>query len=165
MASFRAGNFDFVLITAHIRWGEKEADRVGPLQLLADWIDKRRKEKHVADRDIILLGDFNIPTRKDALFEAITSKGLQIPKGLRGVEHGSNLARDKRYDQILHHATHPERFTNNGGVLDFYKGNISRLFSGLSKHDFTFQLSDHLPLWIQIDSDIEGQRLHQILSG
>ncbi len=43
IASFRAGNFDFVLITAHIRWGKKGSDRIGPLKLLAEWIHKRKK--------------------------------------------------------------------------------------------------------------------------
>ncbi len=60
IASFSAGNFDFVLITVHIRWGSGKKARIKPLKLLADWVDKRRKEKHGVDKDIILMGDFNI---------------------------------------------------------------------------------------------------------
>ncbi len=35
MASFRAGNFDFVIITTHIRWGESEGAREPELRALA----------------------------------------------------------------------------------------------------------------------------------
>jgi hypothetical protein len=35
----------------------------------------------------------------------------------------------------------------------------------MTKDEFTYQLSDHLPLWMQINMDIEGQRLEQIVQG
>ena len=165
MASFSAGNFDFMLIAAHIRWGSGKKARIKPLKLLAEWIDKRRREKHVVDKDIILLGDFNIPKVDDALFKAITSKGLKMPKAIRGIKHGSNLAKNKRYDQILHNPNYSKCFTNNAGVIDFYTGGIDKLYPGrkLSKKAFTFQMSDHLPLWIQIDTDTDTEQLDQIL--
>jgi endonuclease/exonuclease/phosphatase family metal-dependent hydrolase len=167
IASFSAGNFDFVLITAHIRWGSGDKARIQPLKLLAEWVDKRRKEKHVSDKDIIVMGDFNIPKLDDKLFKAITSngKGLRIPEALRGLEHGSNLARNKRYDQILHYPTHSKCFTNRAGVLDFYTGGIDKLYPGasLDKTGFTYELSDHLPLWVQLDVDTEEERLDQII--
>ncbi len=167
MASFRAGSFDFILIAAHIRWGSGEAARVAPLQELANWIDKRRKEKFVFDKDIILMGDFNIPTTKSPTFKAITSKGLQIPKALRDVQTtnlAESLEKGKRYDQILHYPRYVKCFTNNGGVVDFYDGSFASLFSGLSKRDCTYQLSDHLPLWIEVDVDTAEERLDQIIN-
>ncbi|MBI3129700.1 MAG: endonuclease/exonuclease/phosphatase family protein [Candidatus Tectomicrobia bacterium] len=166
IASFRAGNFDFVLITAHIRWGSGEKARVAPLKLLAEWIDRRSKEKYTDDKDIILMGDFNIPKVDDELFQAITSKDLEMPAALRGVKHGSNLSKDKRYDQILHYPVHTKSFTNHAGVLDFYAGGHGPLFPGvqMTKAEFTYQLSDHLPLWMQLDVDVEGERLDQIIT-
>ena len=60
-----------------------------------------------------------------------------------------------------------ERFTNHGGTLDFSGSPafIKTLFpkANYSVLDFTFQLSDHFPVWVQIDTDIEGQRLSQIV--
>lgn len=114
-----------------------------------------------------MMGDFNIPSRDDALFKAITKHGLQIPKALLGA-HGTNLEKDKRYDQILHQPIYPENFTNAGGELDFYidEAHIKQLFpAGLAKEKFTYQLSDHLPLWLQINTDIDGQQLEQIIHG
>jgi hypothetical protein len=77
----------------------------------------------------------------------------------------TNLARNKRYDQILHFPRITKSFTDNGGVLDFYAGNHSRLFPGLrlTKHEFTYQLSDHLPLWVQLNVDTDAERLDNIL--
>ncbi len=164
MASFRAGSFDFVLLTAHIRWGDKKEDRIAPLKLLAEWVDKRRKEKNAFDKDIIVLGDFNIPKVDDKLFKAITCKGLKIPKGLRG-KHGTDLAKTKHYDQILHSPMHESLFTGKGGVIDFYDGSFAPLYRGvgLSKTKLTFQLSDHLPMWIQLDVDTDEVELSQII--
>ena len=165
IASFKAGSFDFILITAHIRWGSGNKARIQPLKLLAEWIDKRRNEKFGVDKDIILMGDFNIPAVNDKLFQSITSTGLRIPSSLRGLKHGSNLAKNKRYDQILHFPTYTKCFTNRGGILDFFTGGIKKLYRGtkLTKHEFTFELSDHLPLWVQLDTDTEDEKLDQIL--
>jgi hypothetical protein len=80
---------------------------------------------------------------------------------------GSDLAQEKRYDQILHLPTYTTSFTNNGGVLDFYCGNHLPLFPGspkITKEAFTYQLSDHLPLWAQINVDTKGEKLDQILN-
>jgi hypothetical protein len=48
-------------------------------------------------------------------------------------------------------------------VVDFYSGGTKDLFPDLDKTAFTFQLSDHLPLWMQINTDIEGEKLDEII--
>ncbi len=164
IVSFRAGNFDFILVTAHIRWDTTggPASRARALKTLATWIDLRRREKHVADKDIIVMGDFNIPKTNDALFKAVTSAGLRVPAPLRDIH--TNLAKNKRYDQILHFPTYTKSFTNHGGVLDFYRNNHKPLFRDLDKTAFTYQMSDHLPLWVQINTDTASEKLDQILN-
>jgi endonuclease/exonuclease/phosphatase family metal-dependent hydrolase len=169
MASFSSGSFDFVMIIAHIRWGKSTKSRLGPLNLLADWINERRNSSFAVDKDIILLGDFNITSKRSSLYKAIISKGLMIPNALNKKKIGTNLSQARFYDQILHYPTHAERFTENAGVLDFYGGdeaNIQKYFpdSALSKTKFTYQLSDHLPLWAQINVDLEEDELNQILN-
>lgn len=165
MASFRAGSFDFVVLTTHIRWGNSTEARRAEIGMLADWIEAKRLEKTHEDKDLIVMGDFNIPSRTDPLFAAIAKHGLQIPRTLLGA-HGTNLEKDKRYDQILHYPIYPENFANAGGELDFYvdEARIKQLFpGGMNREKFTYQLSDHLPLWMQINTDIEGQKLEQII--
>jgi hypothetical protein len=173
MCSFRSGNFDFIMIATHARWGDSVKARQAELQLLADWIDTRFKSEYVEDTDLIVLGDFNIASLDDNLFKALTSRGLMLPAclkqlkvGDRGIG-GSNLARDARYDQILHLPTMKERFTNEGGALDFYDSDsgIADLFPDkkYTRDKFTFQMSDHFPVWAQIITDIDNQRLTQIV--
>lgn len=163
VATFKAGNYDFIAFTTHVRWGESDAARLKEIQGLANWVGAKAAEKSAEDRDIIVMGDFNIPGRNDPMFAAITSTGLQIPNALTKDEFGSNLARDKRYDQILHLSRFPDTFTNAGGVVDFYASDHKPLFPALTKEEFTYQMSDHLPLWIQINTDIDGFVLDQII--
>jgi endonuclease/exonuclease/phosphatase family metal-dependent hydrolase len=173
MASFRSGNFDFIVIATHIRWGESVAARQAELQLLADWIDVRFKNEFVEDNDLIVMGDFNIPKLGDPLFKALTSRGLMIPSCLTELRvgdrviGGSNLGTDARYDQILHLPTLKDRFTNEGGALDFFisDARIKELFPSkdYTRLQFSYQLSDHFPVWAQIKTDIEEQRLTQII--
>jgi hypothetical protein len=168
MASFRAGNFDFVLLTTHIRWGESEQGRIPELAALATWVERRalmlRKGNRAwLEKDIFVTGDFNIPSRQSPLFKAITEKGLQIPTALLKQDLGTNLDRNKRYDQILHLPHYGENFTNKGGVVDFYCGDHKPLFPKLNKQQFTFQMSDHLPLWVQVNTDIDVKQLDQLI--
>lgn len=168
LASFKAGNFDFVVLTTHVRWSESEKSRIDEVAMLADWIEGKRRDKFAEDPDILVMGDFNIPSLDDPMFKAITKHGLQIPTALLGLDHGSNLEKDKRYDQILQYANFPANFTNTGGTLDFFidSDHIKELFpEGLTKTQFTFQMSDHLPLWMQVNTDIDGEKLNQIIRG
>jgi endonuclease/exonuclease/phosphatase family metal-dependent hydrolase len=173
LCSFRSGNFDFLAIAMHARWGDSIEGRRAELQMLADWIDTRFKSKYVEDNDLIVLGDFNVPKIDDSLFKALTSSGLRVPKQLKqlkagdAVIGGSNLGKDARYDQILHRPTVPEHFCNHGGVLDFFidDAHIEELFPGKNydRAKFTYQMSDHLPVWIQINVDIDSYRLEQLM--
>jgi endonuclease/exonuclease/phosphatase family metal-dependent hydrolase len=164
IASFRAGHFDFVVITAHIRWGSSVDDREQELTALAQWIGKKVNEQGWDDKDILLMGDFNIPSRTSKLYTAITSTGLQAPAALLEKDQGSDLVQGKVYDQILHLPQYTNCFTNKGGVLDFYCKDHKPLFPKLSKEEFTFQISDHLPLWIQVQVDTLDEKIDQIIN-
>ena len=173
MCSFRSGNFDFIAIATHARWGDSIKGRQAELQMLADWIDTRFKDKYVEDHDLIVMGDFNVPKINDDLYKALTSSGLLLPEALVNLKAGdqviggTNLGKDARYDQILHLPTLKKRFSNVGGTLDFFGSDarIKELFpdKDYTREKFSFQLSDHFPLWVQIKIDIDGARLNQIV--
>ncbi len=159
-ASFSAGNFDFVMLAAHIQWGTPEA-RLMELTSLAEWVDLKRKERTTEDKDIIVIGDFNTENSKQ--YTALTSKGLEMPSKLKAKSFGTNLAKDKRYDHILHYPSYSENFTNKAGFVDYYTGGTEDMFPGMNYEKYTRQMSDHIPLWIQISTDIDGQQLNQII--
>ena len=51
----------------------------------------------------------------------------------------------------------PNFFIDNVHIYELFPGNKS------SREKFTFQMSDHLPIWIQVKTVIEGFRLDQIV--
>lgn len=173
MCSFRSGNFDFIAIATHARWGDSIEGRQGELQMLSDWIGTRFKDKFAEDHDLVVMGDFNTPKIDDKLFKSLTSCGLLIPDALVNLKagdqvvRGSNLKEDARYDQILHMPTMKKRFSNSAGTLDFFGSDaqIKELFpdKAYTREKFSFQLSDHFPVWAQIKTDIDGERLNQIV--
>jgi hypothetical protein len=169
MASFEAGSSDFVVIAAHIRWGSRVSDRTPALRALGDWIGGRAAHPFATDSDFIVMGDFNIPSRASSAYTALVrdDTGPQLPGGLLGVR-GTNLSRKNTYDQILHNATDPTRFEiGGGGVLDFYHNDWKALYpddshSPTSRNKFTYELSDHLPLWLQINTHIVDPHLQTL---
>jgi len=104
---------------------------------------------HAVDRDLLLLGDFNIPSLKSELFAILADTGFTMPACLAGV-HGSDLAMNKRYDQLLVLPSCTAKFTGRGGALDFYTGGHRALYPRMTKTRFTYELSDHLPLWAEL---------------
>ena len=166
MASFKSGNFDFVALSVHIQWGTVKS-REKELEELANWVKSYQKDEYRVDRDVILMGDFNIPSFTSKLYKAISKYGLQAPKTILQSSFGSNLAANKRYDQILHHPTQSGSvFTDQGGVLDFYKGDHTTMlpYQTLTKVKYAYELSDHLPLWVQVNIDTADEQLDQWIS-
>jgi endonuclease/exonuclease/phosphatase family metal-dependent hydrolase len=165
LASFKAGSFDFVMLAVHLQWGTT-AGRMAELEALADWVNSFQKDELRTDRDVIAVGDFNITSYGSNLYKAVSKHGLSAPASLLAQEFGSNLARNKRYDQILHHPTITGSvFSKHGGVVDFYKGDHRVLspYKDMSKTGFTYELSDHLPLWCQLNVDVAGDQLDKLI--
>lgn len=153
LVSFRAGAMEFVMLAVHIRW-DTENSREEALEKLADWIAERRKTKHVKGKDMIVLGDFNIPSEDSSLFDAITKNKLRTHPDILGTK-GTNLKRDRRYDQIFYHKKYVKKI-DKAGSIDFFQNDYRALypvseFASLSKAKFTYQISDHLPLWVQLN--------------
>jgi len=166
MASFRAGNFDFIALTTHVRWGDTAANRVQELAMLANYVNARTVQDSAIDRDVIVMGDFNIPSLKSPLYKAVVQRGLEMPAALAGIT-GSNLGKNMRYDQILHNPVYTKSLTDQGGVLDFIGKGWGPLYPEAKNafdQDFTYQLSDHLPLWLLVDTDTDSEQLDEILA-
>lgn len=177
IAGFRAGWAQMNLCTVHVYYGKSVKDdprRVKEIADLAKTIadnargyysgraplndDMSRKKPE----DILLLGDFNIFNRKDVTMEGLTRSGFVVPEGL-GEIPGSNVERNKHYDQIAFYKTSATmRPTGRAGVFDFFE-HVYRLAdeaayrkdvpSGTFKNWRTFQMSDHLPMWCEFRID------------
>jgi len=149
MASFCSGNFDFVALSAHMRWGDDDKKRQEEIERFAAWVKERVKRKSLADADIIVFGDFN--TSDDAMIKALLKEGLEIPTALKTAK--TNSKETQHYDHILYLPDFTKAFTNRGGVLKPWIGIGSKLFPGVDPEDMTYLLSDHYPIWMELNTD------------
>jgi hypothetical protein len=183
VCGFKAGWSTMSLCTVHVYYGKDTPDdprRVREIENLAKLLAARGKAnpKLIAEpENLILLGDFNIFSREDVTFRALVDQGFVIPEALQSVP-GSNVAKNKHYDQIAI-MQRPGRFglTGRGGVFDFYE----HVFRKDQEQDYqalmaetggtkagysqwrTYQMSDHLPMWCEVQIDFSDAYLEDLL--
>jgi endonuclease/exonuclease/phosphatase family metal-dependent hydrolase len=124
MAAFQVGWTKFVLATVHIIYGDDIAEpvaRVEEISEIAKFLRDRSEEQTEPVRNFILLGDFNIFASTDKTMQALTDGGFTVPIGMQSVP-GSNVPKDKKYDQIAYRAREG-RFeaTGKAGAFDYYE--------------------------------------------
>ncbi|WP_298423240.1 endonuclease/exonuclease/phosphatase family protein [uncultured Kordia sp.] len=157
LASFQWNNFTFILITVHsFSGGVKKSDmnrRALEAYAISRYADLNRKSKHAFSKNIIVLGDFNIPKvdKKDVVYKALLSRGLMLPQHSTKVY--SNITNDKQFDQIAFLPSIKSKISTDG-VFDFDSAIFSELWENVSAKDFRaylrYYISDHRPLWMQL---------------
>lgn len=161
--SFRAGSDTFILVTAHVLFGDSAADRTAELTALANWMADWAKRTARFNQNLMVLGDFNIDRRGDANFDAFTSTGLEVPAELNAVPRtifGDGPNDRKFYDQIAWFTSGRKRqltleFVTAGG-FDF-SDLLFQSAPNLSKASMSFRVSDHLPLWAEFKASPQRQ--------
>jgi len=158
-----------------------DPERIKEIEDLAKMIANKAAEKTAWSHNMILLGDFNIFKKEDHTYEAITKAGFVTPEALQ--ELPSNAIKNKFYDQIAFKVRPGKfETTGKAGVFDFfqslYKDTAAdeteyatamgpaylQSSSGKARDDKgkqayyktywrTFQMSDHLPMWVEVCID------------
>lgn len=158
LISFKAGHLRFLLVNVHLYYGkDSEKDRKRrALEAYATsrWADLRQRSKNAYVRDIIVLGDFNLPKVEpgDLIYSALRRRGLRLP--LHSTRIYSNLSNDKEYDQIMFFPGHTkENFTGNMGIFDFDGALFTELWQTKTEKQFRsflrYYISDHRILWAE----------------
>jgi hypothetical protein len=191
MCAFRVGWTNLILCTVHILYGEDKANnekRTREIALVADFLAKRSKERNDYS-NLVLLGDFNIYKPEDNTMKAMTDAGFVIDKSLQELPATNIGKKARHYDQI---AFRPKgdmfQPTGNAGVFNFFdivyrdedeadyipdmgdgyhttsKGK-PRSNKGLyyRNHWRTHQMSDHLPMWVQLHTNFSEKFLRDII--
>ncbi|MEM7767895.1 MAG: endonuclease/exonuclease/phosphatase family protein [Pseudomonadota bacterium] len=186
MVSFQAGWFKFSLCTVHIYFGSNSKNSDGYQRRVAeiDYIAKemaRRAERE--DENYILLGDFNIKNTMDETMHALTKAGFILPPEL----FPSNILGTKYYDQIAFRTRKDECTFLSAGAFNFteplfteaqyehYAPILPERHRDLGtdgtpkdrgkdkdyfrKRWMTWQMSDHLPLWVELAIDFADEHL------
>lgn len=156
-AGFVRADVDFILTTVHVLWGESPSDRIGELGAFAEWMRTWADRPEDWNRNLLVLGDFNLDRLDDPLFDAFAATGLWPPAQLNDVPR-TIFANDKDqhfYDQIAwfsdpSQSDLPEllegmKYTGRGGGFDF----LPHALTGLPKSQVSWRISDHYPLWVE----------------
>jgi hypothetical protein len=158
LAAFRCRSFTFVLVNVHLYFGSDSKISMNRRSLeayaVARWADLRRKSKNAYTRDIIVLGDFNLPKVEpgDPIYEALTRRGLHLPE--HSTEIVSSITTDSHYDQIAFFPGQTQdEFTGKAGVFDFDGALFATLWETRGREDFLaymrYYISDHRILWAE----------------
>lgn len=186
--ALQAGWFKFHLAMVHIYYGKSsgvDPRRVAEIDSIARLLTKRSKKE---DTSYILLGDFNIPKCGDETMLALEKNGFFIPDCIK--EHPSDLGNTKHYDQIAFNLKLDKTMTvfsekeQKAGAFNFTKSvytpddvsvyskyfdpkyTVGKTDKEIEKYYMskwrTFQMSDHLPLWVELKVDFSNQYLERI---
>lgn len=158
LVSFNAGNFKFLLVNVHLYFGDDTQKnrnrRALEAYAVSRWADLRQDSKNSYLKDIIVLGDFNIPKVKpgDVIYDALRKRGLRKPE--HSTKIGSNISNDKNYDQVMFFPGQTKNdFSGNMGIFDF-DGSIFRdLWNSKTHAQFKaylrYYISDHRIMWAE----------------
>jgi exonuclease III len=153
--SFKSNDQTFILVTLHILYGKKSADRINELRGIANWMADWAKDLNSYHQNLIALGDFNIDKRGDLLYQTFIESGLFVPPALQSQEVTRSIFDEtKYYDQIAWFqnkkgVNNLSLKYNNGGNYDFLETClINRPLTKLQK---SWMLSDHYPLWVEFN--------------
>ena len=186
MVGFRTSWFKFTICTTHIYYGESVKDdpqRIKEIDNLSTQLAKTVSNKYAWAKNMILLGDFNIFGVEDETYKALVKPdGFQVHPNLLGI--GSNVDQSKHFDQIAFIAPDlKDKLADcNAGVFNFYKyvyreneedkaayaSDVPVTKSGKPgkyKDWRTYQMSDHLPMWIELRVDFSREYIKRIAEG
>ena len=173
VCGFQVGWAKFNLCTVHIYYGTSKAEdpkRVDEINALAKLLAAKAKDyintKTPVDyspEHLVLLGDFNIFSRTDKTYEALTKNKFVVPSELQKLPAGSNVAQDKFYDQIAFFKQKVGVTNTNAGIFNFFKyvfddpkefkGGKSAPTAKAFPQWRTYQMSDHLIMWTEFSVD------------
>lgn len=192
ICSFRTGWRRVSMCSVHIYYGTSKPNdprRVAEIasvsKLLADRNEKRFETADGEPENVVLLGDFNIFHQSgDQTNQALEKHRFMVPRAMRKLP-GSNLGGDKYFDQIAFHDPRKRLRASKAGVFDFTKTIFGledlkdyvramersageKFAKAKDKRAFfktwrTFQISDHLPLWLELKTDFSDAYLATVM--
>ncbi len=151
-----------------------------------DKASRQEKDRFGEVETYILLGDFNVVSPEHETMAALKSEGFTVPAAIDGKqvrEDGSHF-----YDQIAVRVKDPRFKVTAGGMVDMYQdvfrddaADLALYAGSMPKSDpekkaafraktpealyrkwRTWQMSDHSPLWVEIETDFADDYLSRL---
>lgn len=184
IVAFQSKWFKFYITTVHIYYGKdskksKEYQRrVNEINDIAAFLNKRAKKEK---SNHIILGDFNITGvgLDDPTMNALLENKFNIPETIQILTNlTTNSLRTMPYDQIAYlDQTGFIEFKSNdnsAGILDYYQTVFREEDESVYSKDWkntklrsykewkTYQMSDHLPMWVEFNVDFSERYLNKL---
>jgi len=140
IARFRAGNFDFILLTAHLWYGDK-ANNPRRKAEAAALVRIAQSLAAGPEKDVIVLGDFNEMRASGnlKLFEEVAFVRLN--------HEPTNLGSTEVYDNLLIQPNHTREYAGVVGVVKFDETLMDN-DDPRARQD----ISDHRPVWAEFNA-------------
>jgi len=194
LCAFRTGWRRVSLCSVHIYYGTRSPNdrrRVKEIEAISRLLAQRNELRQSAadgePENVVLLGDFNIFHKSgDRTSRALAASDFVVPKPIRQLP-GRNLGQDKYFDQIAFHDPQNRLRASRAGVFDFtktiYGDDEAQAYTESMKRSAaeqykkarnkvgfyrtwrTFQISDHLPLWLELKTDFADAYLATVMRG
>jgi hypothetical protein len=188
LISFQCGWLKLNLCTVHIYYGsdsntDKLRQREDEIrQLTASLAGKAENEFNIDQEAFLgILGDFNILGKGHPTMMALESNGFEIPDKLKEIP-GSNVERDKAYDQIafwkpVRNSGYTRLKIIGANIFDYYEHVFRHEDESIYRTESdsnglkstvrystwrTYKMSDHLPMWIELQTDFGEEYLKSI---
>lgn len=180
----RTNWFKFMISTVHILYGaniSNHPERTREIRILSDFLANRVDGEHAHASNLILLGDFNIFKPTNDAYAEIT-RNFYIPPELQNLP--SNVKQNKFYDQIAFRGDVPVKDIK-GGIFNFfnhvYRREDEAFFAPFMNDTYhnkdnaedktryyevywrTHEMSDHLPMWVELKIDFSQDYLRAFL--
>ena len=183
ITGFKAGWKSFAIISVHLQPSNDDEDkafRKQEIQALVNAIKAKIEKRSLWTNNLLLVGDFNIYADNDDMMKILASEGFKEIPGL--AELPTNVSQTEAYDKIMFRENPFFNLSTLGGrsagVLKFFESvyrtdhfqrykkqmrdhkedpttlkknsDYEKYFNQYWKRN---QMSDHYPIWIEIDID------------
>jgi hypothetical protein len=159
---FKTGCSDFIIVNVHIYYSNGSAgkeEREKEIHNIVNDIHKmsNAEDNCTFDRNIFIVGNFNIAKYTDKFFNALTSKKFKIPEGLNSTK--TNLRQTVTYDKIAWVPRKSFKFAGNFRVVPF---NLAT-YKDIPLRKLENIMSGHLLLWAAFQIKKLEQKLYDAL--
>jgi endonuclease/exonuclease/phosphatase family metal-dependent hydrolase len=166
--------------------------RTEEIRLVAEFLADHAAGSAAWSKNMILLGDFNIFKPGDVTMTAITDAGFRVPAALQGLPPTNTGKQKRHYDQIAFAPRSSAfDTTGRAGVFDYYntvfrdndqdfatyapligpallKTSKGKPRDAKAQRSYyrtywrTYQMSDHLPMWVELKVDYGEDYLRRV---
>lgn len=148
--------------------------RAQELATMVQWVKEQYIETNQCN-NLFVFGDFNVTNRHNEAYKAMTIDVFRMPESLLKDNLPGHIGQDRSYAQVIHYNRFNDVTFRKAGIFNYYdvvfdnyktyarraKKHSAKVTTQKAFDEFkTYQMSDHLPIWIEMNTDHAENYLH-----